>query len=282
MNQVKCRNNFFTVYEPEEADKEGIAYTKEWRSAKKGDWILTDDGSVLQILNVRKETKKNSKKPIVYVRIGYGEVATYKSNIYAKQYPDYQWDRRYKYDLLRDVKPTVKQTAFVNNLAQFGELGNDGMWTPESIVSCYQNIYKDNNPTNAWRRGIAILRKKQVKEQMSDLMKDKLDDKGLDDDYLAERYKEFIEGEDIPANVRFNALKSVTELKGHFDKRIEELESKSIIQITDGDKKAIQAHRMYISDQQMKKLKNGEEYVSSEDENTDGEGDGHNPGRGDK
>jgi hypothetical protein len=86
--EVKCRNIVFDVFTKEEATTLGIKYKKDWRNADKGDWILTSDNKVLQVLKKRQENKKDRKKPVVYIRTGYGEVPTYKSNIYAYKYND--------------------------------------------------------------------------------------------------------------------------------------------------------------------------------------------------
>ena len=58
---------------------------------------------------------------------------------------------------------------------------------------------------------------------MSEFMKDKFYNIGVDDDYIADTYKEFIENSKMPANVRLNALNRVSTLRGHDDKRIEQL-----------------------------------------------------------
>ena len=133
-------------------------------------------------------------------------------------------------------------------------MSEDGMWNPDSIIACYQNMYKDNNPTNSLKRGMAILRKETVKEHMSELMKDKLDSVGVTDEYLATKIKNFIEDEEIPAGVRFNALKSATELRGHFEKTKEVEEGRTVIMLADGDKKMLAEARVALSDKDINKL----------------------------
>lgn len=45
----------FTVYTKDEADKEGIKYVS-WRKAKPGDWALTDDGFVMELIRAKTYT----------------------------------------------------------------------------------------------------------------------------------------------------------------------------------------------------------------------------------
>lgn len=251
--EVKCRNIVFDVFTEEEATILGIKYKKNWRNADKGDWILTSDNKVLQVLKKRQENKKDRKKPVVYIRTGYGEVPTYKSNIYAYKYNDY-WEKDWNYDLVRDVKPTVMQTEFVRKLVKYGELDGVGEFTQDSIVKAYQSIYSDNNPTMALKRGRAVLKKKSVRNLMSELMKDKFDNIGVDDDYIADTYKEFIENTKMPPNVRLNALNRVSTLRGHDDKKIEQIEGSTLIAMSDGDKKLLAEVRKTLSDDELDKF----------------------------
>ncbi len=252
--QVKCRNKTFEVFDKEEAQKLGINFTQDWRNSKKGDWILTSDDKVLQVLNKRITSKKSHKKAITFIRIGYGEVPTYKPGIFSREYKDWHWENGHKYDLIKDVKPTLKQSMFVNKLIELADIDSTGMWSYESIVNAYQNVYRDNNPTSSLQRGLHILRKQRVKEHMSKLMKDKFDDIGVSDEYVAVKYKHFIEDEDISAGVRLNALNKVSELKGHTIKETQQIEGTSIYALSDKDKKVLKAASIKISDTQIKEF----------------------------
>ena len=266
--EVKCRANTFEVYTIEEAKALKIKVKKNWRKAEKGDWIQTNDDKVLQVVNKVVSKRKERKKDITFIRTGYGPVPTYKANIYAKQYPDWWQDNGYRYDLTRDVKPTLKQSTFIQNLLHYGDLGEDGMWTADSIVSSYQQIYRDNNPNTSLQRGLAILRKKRVKEYMSELMKDKLVDVGLDDDYVALKYKEFIEDNKVPANVKLNALNKVSDLLGHNVKQTEQIEGSTVIMLSDGDKKMLAKARKVLSDKEIKQLMEGKFSGLNQDQDT--------------
>lgn len=267
--QVKCRNQVFDVFDKEEAESLNIIFKDDWRNAKKGDWILTFDEKVVKVLNRRTTIKKSHKKPITFIRIGYGEVPTYKSNIYAREYKDWHWDNGHRYELTKDIKPTLKQSMFVNKLIELGDIDKEGMWSYESIVSAYQNVYKDNNPTTSLQRGLHILRKKRVKEHMSKLMKDKFDDIGVSDEYVAIKYKNFIEDEDISAGVRLNALNKVSELKGHTIKETQQIEGTSVYALSDKDKQVLKAASIKISDSQIQEfLQDGDKNGTIRNEST--------------
>lgn len=257
--EINFRNKVFDVFDKDECPLLGLKYTEDWRNANRGDWILTSDEKVLQVLNRRETKKKSHKKPITFIRIGYGEVPTYKSAIYAREYSDWHWDNGHRYDLIKDVKPTLKQSMFIDELIRLGDIDKKGMWSYESIVSSYQTVYKDNNPTSSLQRGLHILKKKRVKEHMSKLMKDKFDDIGVTDEYVADKYKNFIEDKKISAGVRLNALNKVSELKGHTEKERQQIEGTSIYALSDSDKKVLKAASIKISDSQIEQYLQGEE-----------------------
>ena len=185
--EVQCRNKVFDVFEISEADNLGIEYSADWRNASKGDWVLTADEKVLQVLG-RRDYKKDRKKKIYLIRTGYGETPTYKSQIYSRKQPDYEWDTRYKKDT--------------------------------------------------------------VKTAMSKIMKERLESVGIDDEYVAKRYKKFIEDNDAPASTRLQALNRVSDIMGHIEKKESNTEH-TLVMLSDGDKKLLAQHKRKLPDKQL-------------------------------
>ena len=158
---------------------------------------------------------------------------------------------------------------FVDKLIELGDIDKGGMWSYKSIVNAYQSIYKDNNPTTSLQRGLHILKKKKVKEHMSKIMKEQFDDIGVTDEYVAVKYRDFIEDDEISAGVRLNALNKVSELKGHTVKEVSQIEGQAVYALSDKDKKMLKAASIKISDDQIQNfLKNGALDGIVEDENT--------------
>lgn len=244
--EVKCRNKVFEVYTISQAEEYGLQYTSKWRSASKDDWILTADNKVLQVIGHR-DYKRNKKKQIYLIRTGYGETPTYKPQIYARKQPDYEWDTRYKKNLVRNVKPTALQSAFIQQLVDFFEPNDKGMWKVPDILDAYMSVYNDNNPSSSLRRAMAILRKDTVKEVMSSIMKDRLERIGVDDNYVATKYKNFIEDIDSPASTRLQALNRVSDIMGHVEKKESKTEQ-TVFMLSDGDKKLLAQHKRELPD----------------------------------
>ena len=202
--QIRCRNRTFDIYEKAAAESKGIETVPNWRLAAKDDWILTADLKVLQVLG-RTKLNTKTKKPIFAIRTGFGKTPTYKHNIYAAKCPDYQWDVFLKGKLTRAVKTTVLQQAFLEYL----------------VETCQ------------------ILKKDSAKEFMSMKMKDKLIEKGLDDDYVVDKLKGFIEDKGAPHSVRLQALNKASDLLGHNIKVKKEQVQETVMILSDEDKKKL-------------------------------------------
>lgn len=241
--QIRCRNKIFEIYTVEEAAEKKIAYTTAWRSAKKDDWILTSDKKVLQVIG-RTKLNTKTKKPVYAVRTGFGKTPTYKHNIYAAKCPDYHWDTWLKGKMTRTVKPTVLQQTFLTYLVENCQPDKKGMWIASDLIQAYMAIYQDNNPTSALKRAMWILRKDTAKEYISMAMKDTLIDKGLDDEYIADKLKGFIEDKAAPHAVRLNALNKASDLLGHNKKIKSEDTTEQIIMLTDADKKELKGKQI--------------------------------------
>ena len=247
--QVKCRNKVFEVYEVSEAEENKLQFTKDWRNASKNDWIVTADNKVIQVIG-RRDYKKDRKKDIYLIRTGYGETPTYKPQIYSRKQPDYEWDTRYKKGLTRNVKPTALQSAFIHQLTENFEPNERGIWKIHDILDAYMSVYCDNNPSSSLRRAMAILRKDTVKTAMSKIMKDRLESVGIDDEYVAKRYKKFIEDSDAPASTRLQALNRVSDIMGHVEKKESNTEH-TLVMLSDGDKKLLAQHKRKLPDKQL-------------------------------
>ena len=117
------------------------------------------------------------------------------------------------------------------------------MWQAEAVISAYQATYSDNNPEQALRRGMGILKKKHIREYISMNMRDKLIETGVDDDFVAESYKELITKSDTPHATKLNALNRVSDLLGHMTKEKKEESVEGLFALSDGDIKKLASVR---------------------------------------
>ena len=128
-----------------------------------------------------------------------------------------------------------------------GEMDDNGMWKADSIILAYQSIYRDNNPEQSLRRGMMVLKRKHIKEYISMNMRDKLSSMGMDDDWVAEKYRDMIDG-DIPPATKLNALNRVSDMLGHLAKEKKEEQLEGVFALSDGDVKKLASVRKTIAE----------------------------------
>ena len=247
--KVKCRGVEFDVLTVDEAKKKKITPVDNWKDAKEGEWIQTFDDKIVKCTGRREENPSNTKKKYTFIRTGYGERGTHKKHYYAQKQKDYDRDNYYfGKELVKDVKPTIKQRTFVDFLFLNGITNKLGMWDAESIILAYQSVYKDNNPDQALRRGLTILKRKHIREYIAMNMRDKLSAMGLDDDYVASKYRDMIENSETPHATKLNALNRVSDMLGHMVKEKKEEHIEGVFALSDGDVKKLASVRQKIAE----------------------------------
>jgi hypothetical protein len=212
--KVRCKKREFEVYTPHEAADLGIKYRTDWRNAEVGDWILTDDDKVVQITVRRKLIQKYKgkpyKKPTIFISTGYGQIPTSYGKIFARPISQRRRDAPKK-----NVRATTKQKDFVEDLAITGEIGPSGTFTLESVINSYRATYEDNNDNQALLRGRGILKRKWVKQFMSNKMNEQFEKLDWNDTKVAEEYIAMYGSDDVPASVKKQILDRISHLKGH-------------------------------------------------------------------
>lgn len=248
--EIRNGNKSYDVYTKATADKLGIEYNVDWRTAEPDQWFLTSDNMVLKCLKRLNYTSGKKKSHLIVTC--FGDTPTTKKRIVAKSTgKKYRSTTTGTPTYVRDIGVTAKQDFFIQNLINNSKVGEDGVFDADSVIKAYMSVFKDNNPENSLKRATMIMGKKSVKERMAVLMKDKFEAIGLDDTYLANAYKRFIEDADSPPAVRLNALNKVTELSGHNKK--EKTVEKTIVGLTENDRKLLIEHRKELSQKKIDK-----------------------------
>jgi hypothetical protein len=136
---------------------------------------------------------------------------------------------------------------------EFGNVNSFGMWDTESIISAYQSVYRDNNPDQSLRRGLGIIKKQHIREYISMNLRDRLIEKGVDDDWVIDQYKILVDG-DVPYATKLNALNRISDLLGHNAKERTEENLEGIKQLASVRKKFATTNYLV---EQVKHEKNG-------------------------
>ena len=251
--KVTCKGKDFEQYECNEINSLGIKAVEDWRNAEVGDWIRTNDDKVVEVVGKRFKKFKGKRKQITFIRTGFGETPTYYAKVYAKRQKDWSGNDLVYKQYVRNVPATVLQKQFADYISKFGEMDKNGKFDCASIVDAYTNAFSDNNPKQALRRGLRILRKKYISDRISMNIRETLLEHGMDDNWIVNQYRDIIDS--APVNAKLNALNRVSELLGPTRKEKEE-KTQNIIMISDGDKKLLSEARQKLSDKDIGRLMN--------------------------
>jgi hypothetical protein len=191
------------IYSREEADEIGIAYAENLRlDPAEGNWILTDDGFVVQILKCG--TLRGDMR---WIRTCTGTFPIDEKNTRVDTLP-----RASRYTLggtqraASHLKPTPEWE-------QFGILLAMGKGPDEAYRACYPAA---NDPAYIRYQATKLMRKPEVQLIMAEKIEEVLKALKIDNRFILGRYKELAENADSDA-VSIAALNSLSRIVGIMD-----------------------------------------------------------------
>ena len=193
------------VYDlPEECPD--IVYKEDWRGAVKGDWVLADDGCIIQIL--RKGTmKRDSKKtPFVdYIGTCTGTFACEphkqmdtekRKNIYSfggyKRYDEHMIDRK---------NPTDKEIMFTKNLLV-------GMQPTEA----YRQAYQNKSDKTASIKASILIKTERIRKLMKEEIKPVLQELNITPEIILGGIRDIALNEESKDSDRLKALTELADI----------------------------------------------------------------------
>jgi hypothetical protein len=175
---------------------------ESWRVGQEGDWVLTDDNHVVQIL----KKAKYGKLDIVRCVTG-----TYKINgkqLMGSDIPDniYSFSKENIYDSFKNRKnSTSKEFLFAKYIAK-----------GEGAVESYLKAYKTENKDYAHRRANELLKSERVRNMVTEEIKAILDSEGVTPNYIIQTFKQVSDLADRDTD-RLRALESLAKIAGLFE-----------------------------------------------------------------
>tara|TARA_Y100000401_G_scaffold116900_1_gene123874 strand:- start:10118 stop:10843 length:726 start_codon:yes stop_codon:yes gene_type:complete len=192
---------------------EYIQYLDDWRDARKGDWVKTDDSKVIQVLR----RYKAGRDELMFTAAGTVKIAKKSTLRGIRKGNIYSLNGKNWYDTLKDRKnPTKLEIMFAKRL-KYGE----------EPYKAYLEVYNTDNVTEAKKKAAILIKTKRIQKLMDEDLKDVFAAKGVDLDYLIGACKEVVDGGKNDSD-RLKALnmlwdafgvvkqKQVTEVRGVF------------------------------------------------------------------
>ena len=183
---------------------------ESWRVGVEGDWVLTDDDHVVQIL------KRANYGGMEVVRCITGTYNVDRDIEMTSEIPDniYSFSKEDNHErFLKKKKPSTKEFLFAKYIAK-----------GEDTVESYLKAYKTNNRTYANRRANELLRSERVRNMVSDEIQKILDNEDCTPSYIIRTFKQVADLAERDTD-KLRSLESLAKIAGLFEteKKREEL-----------------------------------------------------------
>jgi len=205
-----------TVFDSIDEVPSSISYIEDWRDGHLSDWVIADDGSVVQILREGTMLKsKGSKREQVYLGTCTGTFIVSKRNKMDTSKKDdiYSFGGRERNERIESNENlSSREHTFVQLLAS----GMDAR-------KAYLKAFPTNDPHYAGMRAGQLIKTTRIKTAMKEELKPYMEELGIDEHYILKNIKSVVD----------SAPKEDTKLKALFKLAdIMDMEDKNKTQVT--------------------------------------------------
>lgn len=199
MRQYKIGKLTHPVFESEEEVPNSIKFIKNWRDAEVGDWVLADDGNIIQALRVN-QVLNQGRYPIKYIGTCTGTYLCRETDKMdtEKRENIYSFSARASNDTHRRIKNRDYLTA---NEAAFSKYIANG-FSPEEA---YKKAYGTDNVRYAKMKSAVLVKQERIVSAVKEELDVVLKGMGIDLKYLIKGVKLEAENAD-KSNDRLKAL----------------------------------------------------------------------------
>ena len=188
-----------------------------WRHGEEGEWVFTDDGFVCQILK-RGILKTETGRKKAYVRTVCGTFITERltremlgENGIAENIYTLSGTNRAR-DNYRNRGDASKELLFARYIAT--SIARNEAVDP---IEAYKNVYPDAKAERyIKRKADSLLKTESIKTMIRQEVREKLDEEGVTDNWLIERYKTIADLAESD-NAKLRSLDSLAKISGLFD-----------------------------------------------------------------
>ena len=236
------------AYESEEEFRKAHPDTPlitDWKQAEEGDWCLSDDGKIVQILKkgcfVDKKKRDND-----YIRTVIGMFNHRGSSPFVGTIKDeiYRFTKKAGYQ----VKTGGYLTEAKKNFAKYVAHGMDP-------VEAYQKAFpKTTSLDHAERRSTLLLKNKTVRQAVDKEIENLMSEVGITKRYLLETTKDVIDKIDVRDNDKLRAIETLMKISGLLSTE-KKVDSVALIQEFSGfSREKLQAFEQGILPEKQKEL----------------------------
>ncbi len=242
---------------PEEAAEKGIEYSPTWRGCKKGDWVLTDDGYVVEVI-----AAGTSGRRYTWARIANAAfMGTPGVKMLALSTPENPYGFSGTRQRLRTKDPERRLSVMERQFVA-------AFLTSFDVVEAFKAATNsDPNSKSLKQRAFEYFRRANVKKEIDKGIRETFGEVGLDGDWFAKQLKALGEQASAP-QARLAAIKLFGEIMGYVKTRSASdpqtavlIASKEVYELT------AESERLRLgSDETGRAISGGEEVPAAEDE----------------
>ena len=187
---------------------------KDWKdSPKEGDWVVADDGGVVEILKRNNITHPNDR-PNYKLSKGYVRtvVGTFLLNDKASMDTDFDMHPN-RYTFSKKLKQANGNFKKREHITKKEKLFATEVIVGKDAVSAVQSVYKENDFNKAKKKAILLLKQERVMNEVEKGVNDIAKGLGIDHEYVLRRLKSLADtGEE--ENVVLQSLKELGKIIG--------------------------------------------------------------------
>jgi hypothetical protein len=206
----EMRNYFSLIGEP------APDVQMNWRTAQEGEWVVSDDHRVIQIL--KRTENKSEKTPNPYnkaiIRTCVGTFAVNPKTFFDTDFELHEDRYRVSNTGKESIERMVDREKATNNEILFAKRVAQG----EDVKNAYMNTFPTSSESYAKEMSKILLRQERIQKSISSEVEQILEEEGVTKRYIIQRYRDLIN--DGMADLRYcsgsvvRALDSLVDISG--------------------------------------------------------------------
>ena len=215
------------IYDTREEFREKYPVTplvKDWRKGREGDWVLSDDGRIIQLLKVSKnlhhpKDSKNYSSNNGYVRTIVGtfisSAKTHMDTDFAKHPIDTHFHKKLRIQTkeLNNARSVQIKKIFATSVA----VGKDA-------VSAYMKAFTEKNRNTARKKAVILLKQERVMSEIEKTSKEVAKELGIDHAYILGSLKQLADTSE-DQNIALQSIKELGKAIGTLGNQVKKVET---------------------------------------------------------
>ena len=185
---------------------------ENWKEGKHNDWVLSDDGNIVQLLKVSAISHPNDRKNYKYSK-GWCRtiVGTFLMNSVSRMDTDFDAHKnRYTFsktigkkgNLKKRKNPTKKEKLFTTSIV-----------AGQGAVKAYMDAFGEQNDKSAKRKAVILLKQERIVKEIEKSVMDVAKENGLDHQFVLRKLKDLADYSEDD-NITLQSVKEIGKIIG--------------------------------------------------------------------